>query len=91
MFVYGEGNAMFHYVSSLRYSFIAAVQRAAECAMPLQDRGLWSGTLGYADRWGWRRDRKWSNFDGLRCYSVVPRTRDSHSFKEVYVYLVKLK
>jgi len=78
-------------MSSLRCFFIAAVQHSPKCAMPLQDRGLWFGTLGYADRWGWWRDGKRSNSDGLRRYSVVSRTRNSHSFKEVYVYLVKLE
>jgi len=47
VFVYGGG--MFHYVE-LRCSFFAAVQRSPKCAMPLQDRRLWFGTLGYADR-----------------------------------------
>lgn len=34
----------------LRYLFIAAIQRASECTMPLQDRRFRSSKIGDADR-----------------------------------------
>lgn len=72
---------------ALRYPFIAAIQCASECTMPLQDRRFRSGTFGDADRWRWRRDWKWSYLNRLCRHSVVSRARNSHCFKEVNVYL----
>lgn len=40
------------YCTSSHYPIVTAVQRAPECTMPLQNRGLRLGTFGNADRRG---------------------------------------